>query len=355
MKVVVLWSRLSGYLSACLKELSETYGVELLVVTQPDRKEAPYARREFEWLENWMTYEDGSDYVSLRSAVLEFEPEGVFMSSWNFRDYMRLTRTPPLNALPRVAGMDNQWLGTLKQMVGIATSKVFLKPSIDRFFVPGERQAEFCRRLGYDRDQLISGFYTCDCARFERVYDRRKETESPRNFLFVGRLVEDKGIADLVDAYRSYRETEDDPYGLICAGTGPLADRLNATMGIELRGFVQPSELPSLFEEASCLILPSHFEPWGVVVHEATTAGLPVICTRSCGASVHLVQDEYNGFVIRPGQPVDLANAMMRYSRKSKEERARMGERSHMLSKQFSPTRWAGTLHGAFQRMGVVG
>jgi len=41
------------------------------------------------------------------------------------------------------------------------------------------------------------------------------------------------------------------------------------------KGFVQPSDLPNIFAQAGVFILPSRYEPWGVVIGEALASGLP--------------------------------------------------------------------------------
>lgn len=351
MRLVVLWSRLSGYFSTCLKTFAESYGADLLVIVQPDEETAPFAIDEFEWIKNYVVYKDASDYQYLQNKVLKFQPDSILMCSWNFRDYMRLTRSEPFKKLPRISGTDNQWRGTVKQYFGKLVSPFFLKPSIDCFFVPGGRQVEFCRRLGFDFEKIVTGFYSCDVKLFSEVNHLRKGLTLPRSFLFVGRMVPEKGISVLAEAYQLYRKHVSEPYRLICVGTGPLTKNLLGINGIEVKGFVQPRWVPEIFAQAGCLILPSLFEPWGVVVHEATTAGLAVICTHSCGAVMHLVQENYNGYVVRPGDPRDLAAAMVDYSKKTNFDRVAMSQNSRALSQQFSPERWALSLYKAFEKV----
>jgi glycosyltransferase involved in cell wall biosynthesis len=334
-----------------MKTLADNYDAEMLVITQPGKEIAPYSSEEFNWIKNYVVYQDATNYPYLQRLVSEFQPDSILMCSWNFRDYMKLTRSEPFKRLPRISGMDNQWLGTVKQYIGVIVSPVFLKPSIDCFFVPGDRQVEFCRRLGYNRNKIAMGYYSCDVHRFSEVNHWRKGLPLPKSFLFVGRMVPDKGISVLAEAYQLYRKQVSEPYSLICVGTGLLDKSLLEINGIDLKGFVQPTRLLEIFAKASCLLLPSLFEPWGVVVHEATTAGLAVICTHSCGAGVHLVQDDYNGYIVQPGKPKDLASAMIDYSRKTDFERATMSKNSRALSRQFTPERWALSLKKAIERV----
>jgi len=351
MRLVALWSRLSGFFLSCLKTFAETYDAELLVIAQPTLENAPFANEEFEWIPNLEVYQDGRDYQKLRNIVREFQPDSILMSSWNFRDYMRLARSEPFRMLPRISMTDNQWHGTVKQYFGKIISPFFLKPSIDGFFVPGERQAEFCRNLGYDFPKIMMGSHSCDVRLFSEANQVRKHSPLPKTFLYVGRMVPEKGISVLAEAYQLYREQVTEPYQLICVGTGPLANTLSGIDGVEMKGFVQPRGLPEIFSQASCLLLPSLFEPWGLVIHEATVAGLAVICTHTCGAAVHLVQGDFNGYLISPEDPRDLAAAMVDYSKKTDPDRIAISKNSQSLSLQFTPERWASSLYKALERV----
>jgi glycosyltransferase involved in cell wall biosynthesis len=97
-------------------------------------------------------------------------------------------------------------------------------------------------------------------------------------------------------------------------------------------------------QDASGFVLSSRHEPWGVVVQEAAASRLPLICSEACGAAVHFLQDGYNGFSFDTSNADHLAQCMVRLSELDPKKRKKMGERSYMLSKQFTPRRWADTL-----------
>ena len=89
-----------------------------------------------------------------------------------------------------------------------------------------------------------------------------------------------------------------------------MDEELKAIDGTELLGFVMPKDLPGVLQDAGCMLLPSRFEPWGVVVHEAIASGLAVICTSACGSASRLVNDGYNGRVIAPDKVDEMVEAM---------------------------------------------
>jgi glycosyltransferase involved in cell wall biosynthesis len=162
--------------------------------------------------------------------------------------------------------------------------------------------------------------------------------------VFAGRLAESKGIATLVEAYDRYRGAVDDPWRLIVLGRGPLDGLLRGRTGIDLGGFVSPAELPGQLARASFLVLPSKFEPWGVVVHEAAAAGLGCICTRPVGAIDAFVRDGENGRIVEPLAADELANAMRWAHSLSRAGRARVSMRSRSLAERVTPERWAATV-----------
>jgi glycosyltransferase involved in cell wall biosynthesis len=108
----------------------------------------------------------------------------------------------------------------------------------------------------------------------------------PPCVLFVGRLVEAKGVRDAVAAWR--RSGVDLP--LVLAGTGPLRAELTAQASrgegpeIEVLGWVDRDRLSGLYRRALALLLPSRWqEPFGIVGLEAMSFGVPVVAWESGG------------------------------------------------------------------------
>lgn len=107
----------------------------------------------------------------------------------------------------------------------------------------------------------------------------------PLQVLGVGRLVADKGFADLVDAVAVMRA----PVRLTLIGEGPERSRLAAraaAAGVELLllGTLTPAALSEHYASADVVTQPSHREGFGLVAAEALVAGVPVVATDSGGA-----------------------------------------------------------------------
>lgn len=349
MKVAVLWTGLSGYLNACLRELAGRNGIELFVCHSAPDANAPFDEGQFGWITDRFTWWPDSDLESLRQKLRRFTPDILIFSGWHVPAYRRMAQESA-NRSWRVMTMDNPWRGTLRQRAATLVSGIYLRPLADAVWLPGERQAIFARKLGFSQSEILRGLYACDYSSFEAIHIARIESRTPlpRRFVFVGRLMADKGIDELMMAYRLYRSRTQTPWPLVCCGTGPMRTQLATEDGIEMEGFVQPDRLPEVLGSAGCLILPSRFERWGLVVHEAATAGRLILASETVGAAPHLAQPGYNGFIFENSDIAGLADLMLRVAAMPDSYLDEMSRASHLLSKQFSPKQWANTLLQSF-------
>jgi glycosyltransferase involved in cell wall biosynthesis len=128
--------------------------------------------------------------------------------------------------------------------------------------------------------------------------------------LFVGRLDRAKGVRELVAAVTLLRR--DLPGArLLIAGDGPERDwlRSNTNGRTSLLGPVPHGEIPDLLRQASVICVPSHGEPYGMVIVEAMAAGRAVVATAA-GGPAFLVNGERGGRLVPPGDIACLADAL---------------------------------------------
>jgi len=279
------------------------------------------------------------DSEALARRLHAFEPDVALISGWNHRAYRQAARMLSRTRAVRVLCMDNPWEETPKQILGRVVAPVYISPYFDVAFVGGERQAQFARRLGFADSEIHQGVFAADPKVF---FSEVSFAERQVGFVFLGRLSPEKGIRELMLAYQSYRDSSPDPWPLTVAGVGPQDWYVTEAEGVRELGFVQPDALNKLLNANQCLVAPSLREPWGVQIHEATSAALPVICSSACGSAVHLVRDGFNGLIVPPGDVPSLARAFHQV-----ESNRRLGDwstASASLAKQFSPTLWVRTL-----------
>lgn len=346
MRVAILWATMTGYINAAAKGLAATPDTEVFVADNVGpTKQAPFAESLFAWIPatHRFTHDGNPDAAELLRRLEAFRPDVLFVASWSTPAYNFVCKAFAGRAV-RVCAMDNQWRGTAKQWLGVVTAPFYVRRLFDCIMVAGERQRLFAQKMGYDRDHILERFLTPDYAAFSTAR-LAPGAPRPRRFLCTVRLLPEKGIAELAQAYKSYRERMlahgVEPWPLDIAGTGSMEATIAAVDGVSAHGFVQPDKIPALFRNAGCFVLPSLVEPWGVVLQEAAVAGLPVICTEECGASVHYVIDGYNGAVIATGSAAALTRAMQRISLADDAERARMSTAALAIGEQMTPKRWA--------------
>ncbi len=352
MRIAILWTELSGYLNACLKELAGRDGVELFVAHEAPQKSSPFDENQFKWITNRLTWNTSCDPALLERQLRAFTPDIIVFCSWHVPTYRRVARNFA-NKCWRVMAMDHGWLGTLRQRIGTWVAPYYLHPLTDAVWLPGEPQATFARKLGFQDSVILRGLYACDEPVFGSAHLARVQQGRPvpHSFLFLGRFAREKGLDTLARAYQAYREANPDPWPLVCCGSGPFQFYLEGKAGIDIKGFVQPKHLPGILASSGCLILPSLFEPWAVAVHEAAAAGLLILASERVGAAVHLVQPNYNGFIFGCGDVEALAGLMSRVSAMSDSHLNAMSRASHLLSQQFSPSRWADILLESFSAL----
>lgn len=350
MKVLALHSRFSSFFSACFREAVEGQGVNIHLICSKPSSDAPF--------DNEIIEKSGAHLVAFRedltvsqmmAEVERFAPDIILTSGWMFKDYLEVCRWFRKRGGKVVAFCDTAYRGSLRQRIGCLLAKWLVHPAIDVVWVAGERQREYAKRLGYRTRHLWEPMLCCDWPAF--AAHRRTDPNQGEGFLFVGRLVPVKAFDILIKAYGLYRKSVSNPWPLKIIGSGPLSKMAENKEGIKLLGFVQPSHLPAMMASASAYVLPSNFEPWGVALQEAATVGLPLIASDACGASVHLLRDGWNGYLIEPGSVAELTDALIRMHTLSNDARRAMGVNSFELSKQYTPELWAATLVGGWEKL----
>ena len=101
--------------------------------------------------------------------------------------------------------------------------------------------------------------------------------------------------------------------------------------------FMQPDNLIKEIIECGCFILPSNYEPWGVVVHEAATAGMPLILSDAVGARASFLVNGMNGYKFKSNSTEDLKKYMLKIINSDEKELIKKGELSFKLSQRITP------------------
>ncbi len=141
--------------------------------------------------------------------------------------------------------------------------------------------------------------------------------EDRKIILYVGRIVREKGIFTLLDALEKLRKQGKD-VSLVFVGEGPLKEDLAKEVlrrklndRVTLAGFVDEKKLVSLYNSSDVFVLPSHYEPFGMVVLEAMASRIPVVVSDVGGLS-EIVEDGVTGVKVPAYNPSALAEGILR-------------------------------------------
>ena len=341
-KVLFLYTELAGYTIACLKALSGM-NVDIHLVRWPVNKEAPF---DFVFPENCAVYERNAfDDATLLNKVLDINPDIVYCSGWVDKGYLKACKAIKDQDKPVIVGFDNQWTGSLKQYLAGILSPFYIKKYFNYAWIPGEPQYKFAKHLGFKDSNILKGVYAADTGRFDTFFHTHKEFKSrqlPHRFLYVGRYVDWKGLDEMWKAFDSLEDKKG--WELWCAGTGEGFDSRPEIEGVRHIGFVQPEALGDIIKQTSVFVLPSRFEPWGVVLHEYAMAGYPILSTSEVGASSAFLEEGVNGWYLKKENVQSIKEAMQRIIDQSDEDLIRMGEESRNLALKITPESWAKTL-----------
>jgi glycosyltransferase involved in cell wall biosynthesis len=320
-------------MDACARELQSFLNCELDIFCFSEGTDAPFQRELFFKYPCSVTNMTGSEDNIPELRQYNF----LIICGWHVKAYRRAAIACRGKAM-RVLCMDNQWLATPKQLLGIAVFRSYLFRLFDYAFVPGLRQAQFASYLGFRASKIIIGHYSCAPEFFRD--DISDKTTPTKSFLFVGRLTEEKNVNVLVRAWRVFNNRAKTDWKLIVCGTGPLSSEFDQLNNVELLGFVQPIELPNIMRRASALVLPSRREPWGVVIHEAAASGLGLIVTEPCGAADYYLRNRLNGFRVPADNVPALADALEEFSKLDNSTISSFGAKSRILASQRTTSTW---------------
>jgi glycogen(starch) synthase len=146
---------------------------------------------------------------------------------------------------------------------------------------------------------------------------RSESAPGGRRLLFhIGRLVPEKGADLLLQAMCWVLRRH--PVDLVIGGTGPYREHLErrtTELGlgahVHFAGWLDDVRLADLYACADAAIVPSTYEPFGIVALEAMAAGTPLVASDVGGLS-EIITHERNGLKARPGDPIDLARQIGR-------------------------------------------
>lgn len=344
----MLYTELAPYVLACLNALVEEADAEVHLVRWPVNQEAPFALR----FHPRITVHErrGISDEGLVDLARRLKPTLTITSGWVDKGYLRAAAEAKRSGGVSVIALDTAWRGLWRQWANAIASRARLHRAFSHAWVTGAAQAAYARRLGFKAESIRTGFYSADTSLFLPLGERllaERQGAWPHRMLCVARYIPTKGHQLLCDAFAELCDAGDAvDWELWIAGTGELHEQVSRSESgkhprIRHLGFKQVEEMNAVVKECGAFVLPSTYEPWGVVVHEHACAGLPLLLSTAVGAAERFLTEGDNGFRFIAGDKASLKSALRMLMLSSDDELRAMGLRSLALGRAWSPQAWA--------------
>jgi glycosyltransferase involved in cell wall biosynthesis len=199
------------------------------------------------------------------------------------------------------------------------------------------------------RDKFISAGISANSIftlrHFWRPRSKVDNSVGPSHYLYLGRLIEAKGVLVLLGAWKIIeQELRADSPRLVVAGDGPLRSHVKSCSermkSVNFVGHLSQDEKHRALEEARAVIVPSlWWEPLGLVVYEAYDYSKPVLAAASGGLQ-EIVLDHQTGVLHEPGNAAQLARQIIELEKDAEGCRA-MGQRGRLwLEQNADESQW---------------
>jgi 1,2-diacylglycerol 3-alpha-glucosyltransferase len=299
----------------------------------------------------------------LARALHSASPDAIVCGGYNYWASWQALRWARSHRVPFLLWSESNLQDLRNERVFVEFLKRQFLKRCSGFVVPGKSAGEYMKAHGANERSIFTApnavdndlFASASSAARQSAAKCRAELDVPaRYFLYAGRLVREKGVLDLLAAYAKLDAALREKVGLVFVGDGPLREQLERQAAsispgtIKLAGFAHREQLAAHYAFADGLILPTHSDPWGLVVNEAMASGLPVIVSQVAGCAADLVRENWNGFLVPPGDIESLAAAMQKLAC-GNTLRATMAANSVQLIAQYSPQVWAEGLERAVE------
>lgn len=202
---------------------------------------------------------------------------------------------------------DTEWMLTYESTEVIVNSN-YMKSELQRLF-----------GLPYEKINVVPNGVNLNLYNgVEKDYNFRRQyaADNEKIILYVGRLVYEKGIQNLIAAMpkvlNGYHDSK-----LIIAGKGGMIDelrdevrRLNIENKVYFTGYLNLNQVTKMYKCADVAVFPSTYEPFGVVALEGMLSGTPVVVSDVGGLN-EIVQHRENGMKSYAGNPNSIADSIL--------------------------------------------
>lgn len=237
-----------------------------------------------------------------------------------------------------------QWRSWYRRIVGMP---------VDHFLINGTLTEQYLNEgLHFKHTPKVKG---CMCADSfglaeavktvtdadKQVLAKELDLKGGLTYLFVGQMVERKGIEQLLDAWTAHIEKHPDD-NLIVIGKGILLDKMkeqyDSCSSVHILGAVNYDLLYRYYALCNVFIMPTLEDNWCLVIPEAMACGKPVASSIYNGGHYELVQNGVNGYNFDPLKKEEILDTLDKFHGADLEA---MGKKSVEIESNFTPDKAA--------------
>ena len=336
MKLVLLTEIIAPYRLPVFNALAQHEGIELHVIFLAETDESlrqwrvytEEIRFSYEVLPSWRARLGKSSFLvnsGLSAALVKAAPNVIVCGGYNYAASWQALRWAGRHNVPFLVWIESTSADERGHRRFVEYLKDRFLQRARGFIVPGSSSFEYVKSFGISENLIFIapnavdvGLFDCLSSLARKEAGARRATLGlpPRYFLFTGRLVEAKGVFDLIEAYGRLASELRDMLGLVFVGDGVARTELQGRATgiipgkVQFPGFKQRDELATYYACSDMFVFPTHSDPWGLVVNEAMSCALPIVVSSAAGCAADLVTNDWNGRVIEAGSVEQLTAAM---------------------------------------------
>jgi len=263
--------------------------------------------------------------IDIRPSVffylLRYKPEVIVATEFNLQTIFSYFYAKIFNK--RIFIQSNATDQTDSSLKRRKTLRRWLIKHSDGFIANSSNTKNYLCSLGANPKKVTVSIQTIDVHKWKRTIGeysclreklREKLNLKEKVLLCVSRMQPWKGVDFLLEAFYNISKTLDN-ISLLLIGEGPEKQNLEKYCiekgfldKVQFAGYIQPSEIQKYYAISDLFIFPTLYDPFGLVVIEALSSGLPVLCSKYAGSAFDLIKDGENGYIIDPKDVNKMSN-----------------------------------------------
>lgn len=351
-KILIIYIEPTSYINALIKAMSKKDKYELDVFYLSFNKSQAWfsSRKKIKLLPNNIF----KYFIFLSDILFKNKYNLIHLAGWGDLKLIIALLFAKLFRIPSTIESDTPDLERNINYIKFI-KRLFIYPiifTLPDFFLPGgSSQKKHLLKYGVKEEKIIKANMTVDIEKIisyissiknkkiNIIKSQLKVKKKSKIILFVGRLENNKGIDILLKSFLDLNKEIKDLI-LLIVGDGSLNIELRRKYrrykNIMFTGRLSDNSLFDLYSIAYLFVLPSRFEPWGLVINEAMASSLPVITSSNVGCNNDLVEEGINGYIVDINKKKNLLKNKMEIIIRNKYLRESMAKESFNKIKNWT-------------------